>query len=650
MTRTIARFLLPLLVVLIALAYAFMPYAAQAIGRRTVLFLYLLSVCSAAALVTLIVTHFTMRNWIRSLRLMIRTQNTGKLEVRLVPPELKTVAIDLNRMVRDLNHNERVIGNIRVMWTADTLRQLLHAELPKTEIIVVSNREPYIHNEVNGAAVLQKPTSGLVSAIEPVMRACKGTWIAQGTGSADKLTVDKHDHIAVPPEDPSYILRRIWLTEAEEEGYYHGFANEGLWPLCHLVFTRPIFREEDWAYYETVNRKFADAVVAEAKTDAPLILVQDYHFALLPQMIREKLPKAIIVTFWHIPWPNAEAFSICPWREEILKGLLGSSILGFHTQLHCSNFYDTLDRFLECRIDRERSTASFNGQQSLVRPYPISIAWPPQAAMHLPLAQECRRNVFEKLQLPATLRLGVGIERLDYTKGIIDRFHALTRFFRQHPGWIGKFTFVQVASPSRSKLPDYQAVQEDTVKLAADINAQFGRADWHPIILIMENFEQERVFELFRAADLCIVSSLHDGMNLVAKEFVAAREDGRGVLILSTFAGASEELTDALIVNPHDAKGMAETILRALQMPGEEQEQRMNLLRGVVRENNVYRWAGQMLMDAARLQKSQAISDLVEAAEEKERKPALAFGPMLGEIWKLIRPDRNESKIAGRNQ
>jgi trehalose 6-phosphate synthase len=450
------------------------------------------------------------------------------------------------------------------------------------------------------------------------MRACKGTWIAHGSGSADRATVDANDRLPVPPDNPSYTLRRIWLSEAEESGYYHGFANEGLWPLCHLVFTRPMFREEDWAQYQAVNRKFADAVVAEAKTKSPIVLVQDYHFSLAPALIRERLPKAIIATFWHIPWPNAEAFSICPWREEILKGLLGSDILGFHTQFHCNNFFDTADRFLECRIDRERATVTANGRTSLVKPYPISIEWLPDVVSTLPPVAVCRENVYKVLQLSPKLKLGVGVERFDYTKGIMDRFLAVSRFFHQHPTWIGKVSFVQVAAPTRSKLQRYRDEQEETLKMVDTINAEYGRDKWKPIILITEQYDQHRVFELFRAADFCIVSSLHDGMNLVAKEFVAAREDDRSVLILSTFAGASEELQEALIVNPHDTKGMAESIYRALHMGTEEQSQRMRLLRGIVRYHNIYWWAGKLLRDVSRVRKSGLISATSKSAGRRE--------------------------------
>ncbi|BCG80382.1 alpha,alpha-trehalose-phosphate synthase (UDP-forming) [Mesorhizobium sp. 113-3-3] len=501
-----------------------------------------------------------------------------------------------------------------VQWSPETLRHILATELPDAQVIVVSNREPYIHNREGDDIQLVVPASGLVSALEPITRACAGTWIAYGGGSADALVVDKNDRIEVPPDNPSYTLRRVWLSEEEQQGYYLGFANEGLWPLCHIAFTRPIFRASDWEAYEAVNRKFADTVVAEARNERPIVLVQDYHFALLPRMIRERLPEAIIITFWHIPWPNSEVFSICPWREKILDGLLGSSIVGFHTQFHCNNFIDSVDRFLESRIEREDSAISYGGEISLVHAYPISIEWPPAQLGNLPDVAQCRRQVREKFGLAEHVKLCVGVERLDYTKGILDRFNALDELLTLHPEWIGKVAFLQIAAPSRGTLPAYQQLYEECLRHAEDLNQRFGREGYKPVLMVTEHHSQQQVYEIYRAADVCMVTSLHDGMNLVAKEFVAAREDEQGVLLLSMFAGASKELLEALIVNPYDAAMMGDALLQALTMSQEEQSQRMRRMREIVRDNNVYRWAGSMLLDAARLRKRIAVDRAVSAA------------------------------------
>lgn len=520
------------------------------------------------------------------------------------------------KLQHEFEKNNRAADDVLITWSPETLRQILATELPDAQVIVVSNREPYIHNLVDGKVKLLVPASGLVSALEPVTRACSGTWIAYGGGSADLLTVDDNDRIQVPPDKPSYVLRRVWLSEEELQGYYYGFANDGLWPLCHIAFTRPIFRASDFEMYEAVNQKFADVVVQEARNERPIVLVQDYHFALLPRMIRQRLPDAIIITFWHIPWPNSEVFSICPWRERILDGLLGSSIVGFHIQFHCNNFTESVDRFLESRIEREDPSISYRGSTTLVHPYPISIEWPPAGFQNQPDAAECRREIFEHFGLAPDTRLCVGVERLDYTKGILDRFTALDEFFQKNPDWIGRLAFLQIAAPSRGTLASYQQLHRQCLNYVDELNLRYGNDRYKPIILLDEYHSQEDICRVYRAADICVVSSLHDGMNLVAKEFVATRDDEQGVLILSTFAGASRELLDALIVNPYDSSAVGDALLRALCMPAEEQGERMRRMREVVRNNNVYRWAGSMLVDAARLRKR---NEAYEAAEPAQR-------------------------------
>ncbi|RUU13134.1 trehalose-6-phosphate synthase, partial [Mesorhizobium sp. USDA-HM6] len=463
------------------------------------------------------------------------------------------------KVLREFEKNGQSVDAALVTWSPETLRKILTEDLPDAQVIVVSNREPYIHNEdKNGDVELVVPASGLVSALEPITRACAGTWIAYGGGSADRTVVDADDRVQVPPHNPSYTLRRVWLTDEQYQGYYLGFANEGLWPLCHIAFTRPTFRDSDWDAYEAVNRKFADTVVAEARNVRPIVLVQDYHFALLPRMIRERLPEAIVITFWHIPWPNSEVFSICPWRERILDGLLGSSIIGFHTQFHANNFTESVDRFMESRIERADAAVSYGGQVTLVHAYPISIEWPVELLKALPSVEESQQHVRERFGIPADAKLCVGVERLDYTKGILDRFHALEELFIRHPEMIGKVVFLQIAAPSRGSLPAYKHLHEECMRLADELNERYGNENYRPVVLVAEHHPQAAVYELYRAADICLVTSLHDGMNLVAKEFVSARDDEQGVLLLSTFAGASRELLEALIVNPYDAAMMSE--------------------------------------------------------------------------------------------
>ncbi|MFO1402880.1 MAG: trehalose-6-phosphate synthase [Steroidobacteraceae bacterium] len=479
----------------------------------------------------------------------------------------------------------------------------------------MSNREPYIHNlGSDGRPVVQVPASGMVTAIEPIMRACSGTWIAHGSGSADRAAVDGHDRVPVPPGDPHYTLRRVWLSSEQEEGYYYGFSNEGLWPLCHLAYVRPAFRESDWQQYVAVNEKFADVAVREAESGDPVILIQDFHFALLPGMLRQRRRKATIALFWHIPWPNAETFGVCPWKREILRHMLDADILGFHTRYHCQNFLDTVDRFVECQIDHEHMTITYRGHTCRVVSYPISIEWPPRWLANTPDAAQARDNVRTRYRLGPEVRIGIGVERWDFTKGIIERLLALEHFFETQPQWRGRLTFLQVAAPSRSSLPAYRSLQQQTLAEVHRLNERYGTAEWQPIVLIPEHQEPEQVFELYRAADFCLVNSLHDGMNLVAKEFVAARDDDAGVLILSSFAGASRELVEALLVNPFDVTETARAIQQALDMSREECRKRMQLMRRTVAENNVYRWAGRMLMDVARIRQRQSLARLTHAA------------------------------------
>jgi trehalose 6-phosphate synthase len=563
------------------------------------LFYFFVALGLIVALITVVIAEMSWRGWVHGIRALLHGEGLLKPTGKPPSPELRPIARDLNTLIRDLRGDYGARDESQVTWTPEALRDILRRDLRGEDVIVVSNREPYMHVRRGGGIEIRRPASGLVTALEPVARACSGTWIAHGSGSADRLVVDARDRVGVPPEHPSYQLRRVWLTAEQEAGHYYGFANEGLWPLCHIAHVRPIFRTRDWEHYNEVNRKFADAVAQEAGTPDPIVLVQDYHFALLPRMIRERLPEATVITFWHIPWPNPETFSICPWRAELLDGLLGSSILGFHTQFHCNNFMDTVDRILEARVDRETFAVTYGGKTTSVNRYPISIEWPPAPALVARPVDECRAEIRRRHGLGPDALIGVGVDRLDYTKGIVERFLAVERLLELQPQWIGRFCFVQIAAPSRSVIEQYQELEVHMRALASRINNRFARGDWLPIVLLVEHHEPEQVAEYYRGCELCYVSSLHDGMNLVAKEFVASRDDERGVLILSLFTGASRELPEALIVNPYDVDQSAAALHAALTMPETEQRDRMRIMRSLIREFNVYRWAGRMLLDAA---------------------------------------------------
>jgi trehalose 6-phosphate synthase len=563
------------------------------------------------ALLVVLAAWLQLRRWVKVLVGDIRGKRF--LDNAKSPRSSQPILSQVRQVLAEAEQKQRLEIDFRENWTPQALKQVVHDHLNSSQVIIVSNREPYIHNyNADHRPVVQVPASGMVTALEPIMRACEGVWIAHGAGPADRDTVDRFDHIRVPPDDPAYTLRRVWLTSEQEQGYYYGFSNEGLWPLCHLAYVRPAFRPSDWTSYEEVNAQFAEVIAAEASTDSPVILIQDFHFALLPKLVRARIPKATISLFWHIPWPNAETFGVCPWKREILLHMLSADILGFHTRYHCQNFLETVNRFIECQIDHEHMTVTLQGRVCRVAPYPISIEWPPRWLKFLPDVAACRSAVRDRYAIAPEVTIGLGVERWDFTKGIIERFHALEALFDRNPKLRGRLSLLQIAAPSRSTLAPYQALQRQTYDEVNRINLKFGVGDWRPIILIDQHQEPTAVFELYRAADFCLVNSLHDGMNLVAKEFVASRDDEDGVLILSTFAGASRELAEAVLINPFDVNETADAMEIAMRMGREERRDRMSLMRRTVKENNVYRWAGRMLMDASRIRQRQNLPSVKE--------------------------------------
>ncbi len=505
------------------------------------------------------------------------------------------MAASLKAAKLDLVEQSRFVNAEGTIWTKARLKDYLADKLHGKRVYVVSNREPYIHQKKGNEIECITPASGVVTALDPVMQATGGLWIGHGAGNADREVVDKEDKVGVPPWKPAFTLKRIWLNEAEERGYYYGFSNEGLWPLCHISHVRPVFRIEDWNCYKAVNQKFADSLLEELDDDPPLILIQDYHFALLPRMIKDRRPDAKIALFWHIPWPNGEAFGICPWQEEILDGMLGSDIIGFHTQFHCNNFLDTVDRALECKINWASFEITRGGKSSAVRPFPISISGAPNTA-----GQDPEKDPLEKLRQDLGLKgkkVGLGVDRIDYTKGLLERFRAIERVLEKHPNLQGELVFIELGAPSRTLIASYQDHLKDVEKLVEKINQRFQKGSYRPILFLEEHHDQKKIFDFYRLADFCLVSSLHDGMNLVAKEFVSAREDEDGVLILSRFTGASHEFTSSLLVNPYDVEGTAEAIHQAVTMLPAEKKERMRKMRQIVKEYNIYRWAADMITE-----------------------------------------------------
>lgn len=566
-----------------------------------------------------------MTQWLRDLHAGKTTPDGELPNHDLFEPlasEVTRLATSLHEARAAAEEEARLRDTAQDLWTAERLRISMRSKLNGRRLFAVSNREPYEHSYHGGSITWRVPPSGLVTALEPVLRACDGTWVAQGTGTADRETADDCGRLRVPPDHVQYTLRRVWLTEQEESGFYFGFANEGLWPLCHIAHTRPAFRAEDWEQYQAVNRKFAAALLEEMKGEKdPVVLVQDYHFALLPQLVKEQRPDARVAIFWHIPWPNPEAFDICPWKRELVTGMLGADLIGFHIQAHCNNFLETVDRVLESRIDREHFAVSRQEHLTAVRPFPISVEFNGEARAARPRQLRSERNAaLQHLGIDAAF-LGVGVDRVDYTKGIPERFRGIERLLELYPSYRGKLTFVQIGAPSRMHIRRYQELLTEVEQEAERINRRFRTRSWKPILFLNRHHNHAEIQQYYQAADFCLVTSLHDGMNLVAKEYIAARGDEQGVLILSRFTGASHELPDALIVNPYDSGELANSIHCACNMPPEEQSARMRRMRRVVQEYNVYRWAGNLISELAGIRLGVPEPDVLTAAAAAAPRP-----------------------------
>jgi trehalose-6-phosphate synthase len=504
------------------------------------------------------------------------------------------------------------------MSTKATLRELIDAELKGAKFIAVSNREPYIHNRGDEEITCTRPAGGLTAALDPIMRASGGVWIAHGSGTADAETADAAGRIAVPPENPSYTLRRVLMDSQLHREFYYGLANEGIWPLCHIAFTRPIFRPRDWKSYQLANQIFAEAVLEEAGDCPAFVFIQDYHFALLPRMLKTRNSKLIVAQFWHIPWPNREAFRAFPWKEELLDGLLGNDLLGFHLPYHCSNFLETVDRNLEALVSVEHLRVLRRGGTTLVRPFPISIDFDAHVAAAASEEVEEEMSWWHNalhLSITSIEFLGVGIDRIDYTKGIPDRLLGFDLFLEEHPEYRGRVQFVQIGVPSRVEIGEYQALNSELDRTVQYVNERWSTQSWTPVVFFRQRFNLRQLMGLHKLAHFCVVTSLHDGMNLVAKEYVASRSDNDGVLILSRFTGSARELSDALLVNPFAIGEIADAMATAVKMTPEERGRRMRRMRQAVADNNIYDWATKMLSTLLRI-------DLPESDIEEKIDPA----------------------------
>jgi len=548
---------------------------------------------------------FTQMNkivtWMKTLRTGTGDQHTPPSNLKFLGPlhkEIESIAVEMRLAKASAEEEARLRAAGEAIWTPERLKAEMESLLHGKKIIVVSNREPYMHIHDGKTIRCIIPASGMITAMEPVLKACGGIWIASGMGDADRETVNDKDKVEVPPEEPKYTLKRVWLTKEEEDHYYYGFSNEGLWPLCHIAHTRPTFRKNDWLFYKKVNEDFARAVLDEVRDeDNPFILIQDYHFALLPELIKREKPNARIAIFWHIPWPNPESFGICPWQKEILLGMLGADLIGFHTQYHCNHFLETVNGALESRVLWANYSVKMGNRTSIVKPFPISIAFTLNDFGNTTVKAD-KDTILTEHGIKSQY-IGVGVDRIDYTKGIVEKFLAVERFLEKNPSYIEKFTFVQIGAPSRTKLKDYSDTMGAVEAEALRINQRFKSKKWKAILFLNRHHTHREISPLYASANFCMVTSLHDGMNLVAKEFVASRDRNDGVLILSRFTGASQELQSAIIINPYDIEEAADAIREALKMTPEEQSQRMKHMRMVIARHNIYSWAASILRTMA---------------------------------------------------
>jgi len=471
--------------------------------------------------------------------------------------------------------------------------------------VVVSNREPYLHYLKEGKVAYVKPPGGAVHTLDSILQACGGIWVAYGSGNADKGVVDAEGKVPVPPGEPAYTLKRIWLSKEQADGYYYGFSNQAIWPLCHIVYTRPIFRQSDWESYQQVNKLFAEAVLKEIGKNKAFVWIQDYHLGLIAKYIKEKRKDVICAQFWHIPWPNPEAFRICPMKKQILEGLLANDMLGFHVRHYDENFISTVENEIEARTDRERTSLICHGHETIIRAFPISVDFQKISKdVNSPAVKERLARFKEEFSLNKDLKVILGLDRIDYTKGIPERLKAVDRFLEKYPRHKERFVFIQIGALSRVHISQYRDLNDEINDLVEEINWKHSTENWSPVIFVRKTLSSLETLAFYCMGDVCVVSSLHDGMNIVAKEYICAKNNLDGMLVLSRFTGAARELREAILVNPYDREDFADGIKAAMEMPGKEKAARMKKLREGIAENDIYKWADKFIRELAKTVKA----------------------------------------------
>lgn len=487
------------------------------------------------------------------------------------------------------------------MTKAYDMKKFFTREMGKRKFIVALQKEPYSHvYGKDGRIELTKSAGGVHVLIDSVLKETGGTVVAMASGEADKEVVDADSRCVIKTGNRNYTLKRIFLDKNEFDGFYYGFANQTLWPLFHVVFVKPVFNRAWWDTYVSVNRIFAENIIRELKsTEEAVIWINDYHLALVPKMLHEVNPRLAIGTFWHIPWPTHEIFRICPWRRQILEGILGSDFISFHRDYHVDNFVSCARRELGVMVESEPTTITRYGHKTQLTSLPAGIDF--EEVRSITRARTLSKtNVIQNDFGIQTEYLAIGVERVEYTKGIIERLKILELFFKKYPEYQGKLTYLSIAPPSRTQIPTYRKYSEEVSALTEKINSDLQTPEWKPLHFIHTNIERVKLFEYYRAADICLVTSLDDGMNLVAKEFVLAANPEKGMLLLSKFTGAAKDLRKAQLINPYDTEGSANALFESLKMEPEEKKKRNEEMINVLKEHNLYEWAIQFVQSTLR--------------------------------------------------
>lgn len=483
-------------------------------------------------------------------------------------------------------------------------------------VIIVADAETRVHKNDNGKIISTVPAGGVSIALDPIAQASNCVFIARAKTDEDKQVVDRDSKIEIADMENNYTLKRVFVSGDRFDQYYNGFSNQTLWPLCHVTFERPEFRNEWYEGYKKVNEKFAQAVLEEIKGKT-FIWIHDYQLSLVPKLLgRPK--KTVVSMFWHTPWPTWEIFRILPQKQEILASLLECDFLAFHRGYQAKNFLETVRREFEARIDDETNRVFYNNKVTTVKNIPLGI----DVDVIKSLVDERNEDkllgkIFGKIVINQDknnednkhktikkyfeqYKIIIGVDRLDYTKGLILRLQALDLFLEKYPQYKGKIVYLGIMAPSREAIPAYSILKKEVNNFAKEINEKYKNDGWKPIHLVNEIFTRKEIVNFYRNADLCLVTPRDDGMNLVSKEFIVATatSGNPGMLVLSQFAGSAIDLRAAIIVNPYDVNQLSSAIKKGLEMDVKEKKRRIQEMAETLEEKNVYEWAVEFVGNA----------------------------------------------------